>query len=579
MNLLSRPSTGQSTAAEERHPAPVLISALWIGVVAAVSLVLGAVLPVVSGASPGFASAPLLITLAVVPMGVAVGFTLTGRYTVAAGVLIGLAALAPGRLLLDLQLAVDASLATRPELYLPSTLGSPGMGTGLVFLLAGHLLTAVAGLLAAGFMRAEAEAAGRSQPGRRRWQVITPLIGIIAGISLLMTPLRSGTPYLLAGPAFEGPFPASGGYLLLAVAIPLAGLLVTGSVVDGIAKGALLGLALGTFAVALPELISALSVSMLSAAAGPVVALIAGLALLGVSFLPFSEVSPAEDLARQDVAGEARLPGLFWLRLTTGILGLATAVAAVVGALSSQLTSPSALSAPKSPASWLLLVAGVVVGVLAPLTIAPPVSPVIRPALSVVWVGVLPAGTAVLGTAVVATDVRGFYSEGPGTFWTIVAVALAGVTAACSVITGVVERDEAEEAGPDAPRPTSKVVAVLAAAAVLTVAAFGTPTFTAPDYVAPGLWTNFSDQSWGLLAAVLTVLGAIALVPRSRPSSAASLLLGATLVLALRAAELPMLGGQVEGAQAGTGFWLSLGCAGALLIAAVMAVAGARKLR
>jgi hypothetical protein len=145
------------------------------------------------------------------------------------------------------------------------------------------------------------------------------------------------------------------------------------------------------------------------------------------------------------------------------------------------------------------------------------------------------------------------------------------------VITGVVERDEAEEAGPDAPRPTGNVVIVLAAAAVLAVAAFATPTFTAPDYVAPGLWTNFSDQSWGLLAAVLTVLGAIVLVPWSRPSSAASLLLGASLVLALRAAELPMLGGQVEGAQAGAGFWLSLGCAGALLIAAVMAVAGARK--
>jgi hypothetical protein len=80
-----------------------------------------------------------------------------------------------------------------------------------------------------------------------------------------------------------------------------------------------------------------------------------------------------------------------------------------------------------------------------------------------------------------------------------------------------------------------------------------------------------------LVAAVLTVLGAIALVLRSRPTSAASLLIGAAAVLALRAAELPMLGGHVKDAQAGTGFWLSLGCAAALLIAAVMAVAGSRK--
>jgi hypothetical protein len=114
------------------------------------------------------------------------------------------------------------------------------------------------------------------------------------------------------------------------------------------------------------------------------------------------------------------------------------------------------------------------------------------------------------------------------------------------------------------------------AATVLAVAAFGTPTLTAPDYVAPGLWSNFGTQSWGLVAAVLTVLGAIALVPRSRPTRAASLLIGATAVLALRAAELPMLSGHVNGAQAGTGFWLTLGCAAALLISAVMAVAGAR---
>jgi hypothetical protein len=552
------------------------MSALWAGVAAAVALVLGAVLPVVAGASPGFASAPLLIGLAVAPIAVAVGFTVAGRHTVAAGVLMGLAALAPGRLLVDLQFAVDSSVTTRPELYLPSALGNPGVGAGLVFLLAGHILTALAGVVAGRFVRAQAEAVGGAHTGRRRWQLITPLLGIVAAIGLLMAPLQSGNAYLMARPAFEGPFPTWGGYLLLACALPLAGLLAAGSAVEGIAKGALLGLALGTVTVALPELASAVSVSELSVAAGPIVALIAAAALLGVSFLRFSGGSPSEEAAGHDVAGEARLPGLFRLRLTTGILGLVTAVAAVVGSLSPQLTAASALSVPESPVKWLLLVAGVVIGILALLTIAAPVSPVVRPALSVVWAGVVLAGTAVLGTALTATDLTAFYSPGPGVFWTIVAMALAAVTAVCSVVTGVVERDDADEADPDGPRPTGKVVAVLVAATVLAVAAFGTPTLTAPDYVAPGLWSNFGTQSWGLVAAVLTVLGAIALVPRSRPTRAASLLIGATAVLALRAAELPMLSGHVNGAQAGTGFWLTLGCAAALLISAVMAVAGAR---
>ena len=92
MTLRSLSSAAQAlTADEERRPPPALSGAVGIGVAAAVSLVLGAVLPVVAGATPGFAGMPLLIALAVVPIGVAAGFALTGRHGAAAGLLMALA--------------------------------------------------------------------------------------------------------------------------------------------------------------------------------------------------------------------------------------------------------------------------------------------------------------------------------------------------------------------------------------------------------------------------------------------------------------------------------------------------------
>jgi hypothetical protein len=121
------------------------------------------------------------------------------------------------------------------------------------------------------------------------------------------------------------------------------------------------------------------------------------------------------------------------------------------------------------------------------------------------------------------------------------------------------------------------VLTPLVAGVVLAVAAFGTPTFSAPEYVAPGLWSDFGTSSWGLLGAVLTVIGAAALALRSRPGQAAALLSGAVVVLAVRAAELPVLGGQIEGSQVGIGFWLILGSMVAFVLTAVIAAMGARK--
>jgi hypothetical protein len=169
------------------------------------------------------------------------------------------------------------------------------------------------------------------------------------------------------------------------------------------------------------------------------------------------------------------------------------------------------------------------------------------------------------------------YTAGPGVTWTFVALALAALAALAAVITGVVERDVADDAGMEGPRAGGNIVTPVVAAAVLAVAAFGSPVFTAPGYTAPGLWSNFGTASWGLVLALVVVLGLYALVVRSRPAAAAAALAGAALLLGLRAAELPVTGSEFDGSAAGIGFWLALGGAAVSLVAAGMAVAGSRR--
>ncbi|WP_027932557.1 hypothetical protein [Amycolatopsis thermoflava] len=133
------------TAAAGRSPS---VAAYVVGAVSAVLLAVGAAVPVVNGVARGFHSVPLLVVLAVAPMAVVAVLALKGRHQTAAGVLAAVAALAPGRLVLDLILLTDPVRAARPELFRLHSLADPGTAPGLWLLLAGHLAAIAAGVMA-----------------------------------------------------------------------------------------------------------------------------------------------------------------------------------------------------------------------------------------------------------------------------------------------------------------------------------------------------------------------------------------------------------------------------------------------
>lgn len=545
--------------------AATLLAALVLGTLAALLLALGSSIPVVAGAVRGYASAPLLIVLAVLPMVLVGAFVLRGRQAAAAGVLAGVAALAPGRAVLDLQFLADPSLASRPELYRPEVFALPGPAAGLWLLLAGHALTVAAGVVGIRAIGA------RPEPGSagRGLLPIGLVAAGVAAIGVMMSPFSSEDAFLPVGSAFERPALVLTGCLLLAFALPAAAGLAISSGTGGLSMGGLLGLGLAVATVALPELVSGLAVTGIGLSGGPIVVLVGALGFVVVAFLP-GEGNPAGVAA--DQAGEASLPGSRRLRMTTGALGLATMLAAIAGTFTTQVVVAGGLPGPESPSRWLLLVAGLLVGVLGAAMFVPGLAPTVRPVLSVAWAGVPLAATAVLTIAITATELGAGLSPGQGVLWTSVAVAAAVATACFSVVAGMVERDDNEEAAEVVPGPN--MVLPLVAGGILAIGGFGTPSIVAPDYAEPALWSNFGTPSWGLLLALLTVLGACLLAPRSRPARATALLAGATCLAALRVVALPLTDGQIPGVHAGVGWWLALGCVVALAIATVLAPRG-----
>ncbi|MEU8634821.1 hypothetical protein AB0C38_21805 [Amycolatopsis sp. NPDC048633] len=582
------PADPTPTWAEDTTPSRPLTIAVALAALGAISLTAAAVVPVSPAAAPGFTSWPWLAVLALAPAIAAVWTAAAGKPALAKGLLLGLAALAPGRLVLDLQFAVNGPLAIRPELYLADRfIGGSAVGGGFWLLVGGHLLTGAAG--------AAAWSAGRrdEEPERRRWRLLVPLLSVAASVGLLTAPVGSGNGFLLARAAFEGPWPALGGYLLLAAALPLAAVLALASPSESTARGTLLGLTAAAFGVAGPPVLAGLLRDDLHVTWGPVLVLAATAVTAGLAFTRLSE-TPKE--TERDV----KVPGIFWWRLTTGLLGLATAVAALIGTFAPQVAvtalNPGAAApvsaAAESPARWFLLVAALVVAVPALGTLIPKTAPAARPVLGLAWAGIVLAGTAVLNTALTATqagNLAGFggadlggtsgatpvftYDLGAGAAWTFAALVLAALVALAAAGTGVVEREDADNGS----EPGKDLLTPVVAGGVLAVAAFGLPVFSVPGYVAPGLWSNFDTPSWGLLTAVVVVVGAAALALRSRPKPAAALLAGAALLAALHAAELPLVGGALGDASPSTGFWVALAAVVALLVAAGLSAAGGRR--
>lgn len=590
---LSRPLRGLTTTvgALRTGTAAALLPALLTFSLAALLLATAPALTAASTgdgteAEPAFVAGPLLSLLALAPAAAAWLLAVFDRPAAAAGLIGSLGLIAVGRAVYDLQLLADPWSAARPELLVPNSLAELTAGPAVPLLLAGHALTVVAGVLAlVALLRsrgsAEWDGPGWTADERVDGGVDGPVggggsgalvaalcAGTIAAAGLVSSPFRSTDPHLIPVGAVDAALPTLLGLLLVAGAVVLAGCLAASAADVSVARGGLAGAATGAAIVALPPLAAAAASDSIKVSAGPLVAL-GGAALLAGTAWRIGR-RPAPD------AGE-RLPAAWLLYRVAGVLAISAGVAGLLAALTRQLTVAEFVELPVVYPARLLVPAGALLVVVGVLVLVPRLAGYARPALAVSWAALALAATATLDLTLTATQVDGVHI-GFGVWPAALALLLAPAAGAAAAVAGSVEREE-DDLTDLAERPQDRALQVAGwLAAALAVPAFGLPLVSSAVYQPAGLWSRFAVASWGLLAAAAVVAGAGLLAPRSRPSRALGLLLGAAAVVAVHVSAVPLVGGRGETpVTVAAGTWFALACGLALLAGAAVAAGHDRR--
>jgi hypothetical protein len=556
--------------------------ALLVALVGAVATVVGVVHGVVVGApAAGYSSGFLLVVLAVAPVGVALLLVLLGRALTGAGVLTGAALLAPGLALVDAQFLVDALQASRPEVLVPTSLAALTPSLGAYLLLAGHVAAGVAGVLAAGRAGADPDSdyfaaldRSVSTHGRGAAMGWALAAATVSAAGLFFPPFRSDNAFLLAHDLVGSPWLVRYGGILIVLTLAVGGTAAAGNTRAPSARGMGLGLLLALAWLALPQFFSVVSVSWLHfERGGGLLTLVPFVVFVGILFVVRGDRA---GLAGDVDSGDELDGGP--LHLVTGVLGVLTGVAALGGAVGALVVVEGGGDQPGSFANRQLIPAGIVLVLLGAALFtrwAGAVRPAFTVALgSIALVGLASLDAAFTGTTIPAStfnipvataEVR----VGAGVWFTVVAIVLAAVAGIVAGVAGGAERDDVDLTER---RLRNRAVIPAGAAVLLAVGAFSSPMISAPDFTAPGIFSEFRLASWGLLVALVVVVAAAGIAVFARPARGAALLFGAAAVVGVHLLELPMAGGRVAGAAAGGGTWLSLACLVALVVGGALAM-------
>ncbi|NYI82655.1 hypothetical protein [Saccharopolyspora hordei] len=535
-----------------------LRAAMAVSVVGAVLLGLGPLLGLVAPSAPAaFTAWPLLLVLALLPAGIAGLALRAGRPATAAAVLVGPAVLAPGRLVLDAQFLADPGLAARPELLRLDSLEVFTPSAGVWALLAGHVAAIAAGVLA---VRGVGPGEGGSGGHRQGLLALVLCAGVLAAVGVLMAPFASDDPYLLPKPALDAPLVVLVGSVLLAVAVPTAAGYLAGTTDQDVARGGLLGLAAALAGVVVPPLVAVAVLAELSFSWGPALGLVGALALAALAV-------PAGRAHSGEVDEDLHLPALSRLLTGSAVLALAAGALSVLAAVAPQVEMPYGLRDPSPYPARVLWPAGILLLLVGAALLVPRLALRVRPLLPVVWVVVPLAATGVLDAVFTAVQAAGAQAR-LGAWAAGVAVLFAVAAAIVAAVAGAVERDEVDLTEIAMRKP---VLVPALASLVLGAAAFSLPVVTAPDYTAPGVFTEFGTTSWGLLTALAGVVAAAVLAPMCRPPRAAALLCGAAAVVGVRVLEYPLTAERLPGTTPGTGLWFGVAGVVVLLVSAIAA--------
>jgi hypothetical protein len=395
------------------------------------------------------------------------------------------------------------------------------------------------------------------------------LAGTISAVGLLLPPFRSDNAFVVAHDLIGSPNLVKLGGLLIAVTLLVGGVAAAANPRPAHAKGMALGLFVALAWLVLPQVVAFAEVDWLHVErGGPLIALIP-VGLLAVVLFVRSDTTADKGEIQLDASP---------LHLVTGVFGVLTGIAALVGSFGALVVVEAGGDQPLSYANRQLLPAGILI-VLLSVALFTRWAGAVRPAFVVALGAVALVGLATLDAAFTGTGAGNMiggmpvaHTElrvGAAVWFAVAAIVLGGVAAVAAAVAGGAERDDVDLTN----RTLHSRYAIPAGGAVLfAIGAFGSPMIKAADFTAPGIWTDFRLASWGLLIGLVVVAAAAGIAALARPARAAALLLGAAAVVGIHLLELPMTGARASDAHAGTGTWLSLACLVALVAAAVAAL-------
>ncbi|MCL2533285.1 MAG: hypothetical protein FWE39_03880, partial [Nocardiaceae bacterium] len=371
----------------------------------------------------------VILTLAV-PVVAAV---LTARRSAAgAATLAGAGLVSVGLCVMDVQLWTDPIDANRLELFRPLTAAGIVAGPGAALVFAGHACVVVAGIVgwfvvqrashADGYGSSpDPDAAGRPVGARAGAGLVTVVLlaaGALA-VSLVAHPFTSSDPVLVVRAAIASDAPTAIGSGAVAVAVLIAVASALAAVDVAVAAGIVGGAALAALGPIGGRLAAGLADDRLAPGAGTVWGVL-GAVLLAASAAAIPVVAgrrerraaaPADARQRprrgawgSTAAAHDRMQR--W-HAAAGITGIAAGAIACLGALLPVLSVPGGLPEPSVPATRMVLVAGVLLAVVSVWLLMSEFSVLFRPALSIVWVGVVAAAASVAQTVLTAVQIPG----------------------------------------------------------------------------------------------------------------------------------------------------------------------------
>ncbi|WP_430331327.1 hypothetical protein [Rhodococcus sp. ACT016] len=579
------PSGGTATETSARRgggaPGLLPIAAVVLAAVGALAVAAGALGVVASSAvdgtripAVGAAGVVTVIVALAVPVVAAV---LTARRSPAGGAaLAGAGLVSVGLCVMDAQLWTDPIDANRLELFRPLTAAAIATGPGAALILAGHACTVVAGILGLVVVQRashtdgygsspDPDADGRPVGARVGAGLVAIALAAAAAIvvSLLARPFTSSDPVLVVRAAIASDAPTAIGCGVVAIAVLIAVASALASVDVGVAAGVVGGAALAAFGPIAGRLAAGLADDRLAPGTATVCGAL-GAVLLAASAAAIPVVAGRRERRAAAPAAEPERPRpdawgntaaardrmLRW-HAAAGATGIAAGALACLGALLPVLSVPAGLPEPSVPATRVVLVAGVLLAITSVWLLMSEFSVLFRPALAIMWVGVVAAAAAVAQTALSAVQIPGV-KLGAGSVVMGIAVVLAVGAGVLAGIAGAAERDDIDTSEPsDPPQP---VLIVGAAAAVATVLGYALPLYRGSDGTAAALGRlPWGWDAWGQVLSVAAIVVAVLVAMGARASRGAVLLAGAAVVVLLHVLSWPLAAGRLTDPVVGPG--------------------------